>query len=77
MKHEKGPWENKSGLTVIVKYDNSDKAMRAFKKLITQENLVREVRSYEYYETGSEKRRREKNEARARHIRKMKNNIDE
>ncbi|MCS7317095.1 MAG: 30S ribosomal protein S21 [Candidatus Dojkabacteria bacterium] len=60
----------KMGLTVIVKNNEVNKAMKILKKKIMNEGLAKEVKRKMFYETGTEKRKREKAEARLRWKRK-------
>lgn len=56
----------KTGLTVQVKRDDVEKAMRILKKKVAQEGILKELRRREFYEKPSEARRRRKAEARNR-----------
>lgn len=53
----------KRGLTVRVKNNDVNKAMRKLKKLMQQEGVFQELRKREYYEPPSLKRKREKAQA--------------
>lgn len=59
--HEKST--DGSGICVTVRNNDVEKAIRIFKKLINQENVLRDLRKYEFYEKPSVKRRRRKAEA--------------
>lgn len=51
------------GLTVRVKNNDVNKAMRKLKKLMQQEGIFQELRKREYYEKPTTKRKREKAQA--------------
>lgn len=51
------------GLTVKVKNNDVNKAMRKLKKLMQQEGIFQELRKREYYEKPTTKRKREKAQA--------------
>jgi len=44
-------------MKVIIKKGNFDRALRQFKRKITEEGLLQEVREREYYEKPSDERR--------------------
>lgn len=52
-----------NGLTVRVKNNDVNKAMRKLKKLMQQEGIFQELRRREYYEKPTTKRKREKAQA--------------
>lgn len=60
----------KTGLTVQVKNNDLNKAMKILKKKIVAEGIVKEVKRRMFYESGSERRKRERAEARLRWKRK-------
>ncbi len=70
MKHFKdggGPF-GKTGLRVDIKGDQSDpknmeQAIKTLKRKTMQEGMIKDMRRIEYYETPSERRRREFSEA--------------
>ncbi|MEM5877708.1 MAG: 30S ribosomal protein S21 [Candidatus Aenigmatarchaeota archaeon] len=64
------------GIFVRVKKNNLDGALKALKKKIIQEGLIKEIRKREYYITGTEKRRRQRVEARKRWLRKQKKMLE-
>lgn len=51
------------GLTVQVKNNDVNKALRKLKKLLQQEGVFQELRQREYFEQPSAKRKREKAQA--------------
>lgn len=53
----------KRGLSVEVRNNNVDKAVRLLNKLVKQEGIIRELRAKQYYEKPSTARRRKKAEA--------------
>lgn len=61
----------KSGLTVEVKNNNVTKAWRKLKRLIQQEGITQELRKRQYYEKPSERRKRERAQARKRWLKKQ------
>lgn len=54
------------GKTVIVKDDNVERALRRFKKKITESGILQEVRDREFYEKPTSKRKRKKSAAKNR-----------
>jgi small subunit ribosomal protein S21 len=52
---------------VIVRDGNIDQALRALKKKMQREGILREMKTRRYHEKPSEKRSREKSEAIRRH----------
>lgn len=59
------------GRTVFVKDGNVDRALQKFKKKITDIGLLKELRSREFYEKPTSERKRKKNSARHRWIKKL------
>lgn len=53
----------KRGLSVEVRNNNVDKAIRLLNKKVKQEGILRELREKQYYEKPSTARRRKKIEA--------------
>lgn len=70
MKHKEPNTIGKSGLTVVVRNNDVDSAMRILKKRITQEGLLRDMKRIESYEPGTAKRRRKAAEAKKRWLKK-------
>ena len=62
---------NKKGMTVYVRDNNVDQALRQLKRRMTQEGVTKDMRKNERYEKPSEKRVRAKAQARKRHLKKM------
>lgn len=58
------------GSAVVVQNNNIDKALRKLKKKLQKENFFNELRSREFFETRSEKKRKEKAASTRRCIRK-------
>lgn len=54
---------DKRGLSVEVRNNNIDKAIRLLNRKVKQEGILRELRARQFYEKPSTKRRREKAEA--------------
>lgn len=54
------------GLSVEVRNNNIDKAIRLLNRKVKQEGLIRELRQREYYEKPSTKKRRKNAESRRR-----------
>lgn len=65
-KHMKSDFEGKKGLSVDVRGNNFDAALRLFSRKIKREGLMREIRDGTFYEKPSVVRRRKKAEAKAR-----------
>ena len=61
----------KRGLTVEVKGDNVEQAMKVLKKRMANEGVFRDMRKVEAYEPPSARRKREQAEARKRHLKKQ------
>ena len=64
--HKNGSFENKRGLTVEVRNNNIEGAIRTLGRKVKQEGLIRELRARQFFEQPSLKRRRKKAEAVAR-----------
>lgn len=62
----------KKGLTVEVHNNRVDDAIRKMKKLIDKENLIKDIRAHEYYESKGQKRRRRKLAAKFRQMKQTK-----
>lgn len=60
------------GLSVEVRNNDINKALRRFKKMIQEDGLIQEVREREYYEKPSAIRKKAKAAARARHLKSLK-----
>lgn len=60
-----------SGLTVIVRDGNVEKALRKFKKKINDSGLLQDLRDREQYEKPTTKRKRAKGAAKARWKKKL------
>ena len=58
-------------MKVIVKDDNLNVALRKFKKKIQEDGLLQELRSREYFEKPSIKRKKAKAAGRARWLKKL------
>lgn len=65
MKHEPGTTKeiNKKGLTVQVKDNNIESALKALKRRMIQEGMIKDMRRKEYYEAPGLKRRKARSEA--------------
>jgi small subunit ribosomal protein S21 len=61
--HKNGPFENKRGLSVDVRNNNIEGAIRTLGRKVKQEGLIREIRARQFYEKPSTVRRRELAEA--------------
>jgi small subunit ribosomal protein S21 len=64
---------NQKGLSVEVRNDNFNDAMRKFKRKIQDDGRLQEVKQRQEYIKPSERRAREKAAARARWLKKLKN----
>lgn len=60
------------GLKVEVHNNNLDSALRKFKKKVQEDGILQDVRSREFYEKPTSRRKRAKSAARARHLKKLK-----
>ena len=58
--------EKSRGLYVDVRNNNIEGALKKFKRMVKDSNLMIELREKSFYEKPSEKRRREKNLAKSR-----------
>lgn len=56
----------KRGLTVEVRNNDVNKAIRRLKKLMNNEGIIKEVRDRQYYQKPSDKKRIEKNQQKRR-----------
>lgn len=63
--------EGLRGLYVEVKNNDFSRAYRKFKKKVTEDGILQELRKKEYYEKPSVKRKRAKAAARARWLKKL------
>ena len=71
-KHEVGSNVlDKKGLSVTVRRDDLESALRLFRKRCNQEGMPRDMRKIEYYEKPKWARKRKKAEARKRWRRKQ------
>jgi small subunit ribosomal protein S21 len=70
--HKIGPFENKRGLSVEVRNDNIEGAIRTLGRKVKQEGLIRELRDRQSYEKPSTRRRREHAEAVSRALKASK-----
>lgn len=59
------------GNTVEVRGENFEKAMRKFKKRVQESGLLNDLRSREFYEKPTTKRKRLKNLAKRRWMKKL------
>ena len=67
MRHSKCE-AGKGGLSVRVDRDNIEKALRIFKKKVMNDGILKDLKKSQFYEKPSEKKRREKAEARRHHL---------
>tara|TARA_B110000046_G_C12963326_1_gene385521 strand:- start:15 stop:254 length:240 start_codon:yes stop_codon:yes gene_type:complete len=66
----------KSGLYVEVRGNDVTRALRRLKKLVNAEGIIKDMRKKEFYEKPSAIRRREKAQARKRHLKELEKNKD-
>lgn len=59
------------GRSVLVKDDNVERALRKFKKKITESGLLNELRDREFYEKPTTTRKRKKSSAKNRWNKKL------
>lgn len=64
--HPTGNFEGKRGLSVEVRNNNVESAIRLLGRKVKQEGLIREVRKRQYYEQPSTAKRRRRAEAQVR-----------
>lgn len=64
--HKSGNFENKRGLSVEVRNNNIEGAIRTLGRKVKQEGLIREIRARSFFEKPSTVRRRERADAVAR-----------
>lgn len=62
---------NKKGLTIEVKDNNIDAAVKSLKRRCLQEGITRDLRRIEYYESKGQIRRRKQGEAIRRNKKKL------
>lgn len=60
------------GLSVEVRNNDINKALRRFKKLVQEDGLLQELRNREFYEKPSTTRKKAKAAARSRHLKSLK-----
>ena len=70
-------FNSKPGLTVEVRNNNIDGALRILKKKLQREGFYTELREREYHRTKGEKRRLSKAAGRKRHLKEVQKRIDE
>jgi len=66
----------KSGLYVEVRGNDVTRALRRLKKLVNAEGIIKDMRKKEFYEKPSAIRRREKAQARKRHLKELEKTKD-
>ena len=59
------------GLTVEVRNDDVNGALRRFKKKVEESGLLQDLRDKEFYEKPTTARKRAKSSARARHLKNL------
>ena len=70
-KKKRFPEKRLPGTTVAVENGNVDKAIRKLKKKLQKEDMFNELRKREFFETRSERKRKEKAASTRRCIRKI------
>ena len=75
-KYHKSDEVTKSGLYVEVRNNDVTRALRKLKKLVNAEGLVKDMRKKEFYEKPSAVKRREKAQARKRHLKELEKTKD-
>ena len=68
---KRGREEGPQGLTVTVRNDDVNKAIRIFKKKVAEENILQDYKERQEYTKPSEKRRKAKAAGRARWLKKQ------
>ena len=66
MIYEEKPDHGKKGITVKVYNNNIEAAISQLKRKVNLEGITKELRARRYFETNTEKRRRELSEAKVR-----------
>jgi len=66
----------KSGLYVEVRGNDVTRALRRLKKLLNAEGMIKDMRKKEFYEKPSAIRKREKAQARKRHLKELEKSKD-
>ena len=64
--------ERPAGMTVIVRDNDVNKALRVLKKKLQKDGLLKELKAKQYFEKPSEKKRRKKKEGIANFKKKQK-----
>ena len=67
---------DRHGLYVEVRNNDVTRALRKLKKLMNSEGMIKDMRKKEFYEKPSAIRRREKAQARKRHLKELEKNKD-
>jgi small subunit ribosomal protein S21 len=62
---------SKKGLTVTVRNNDIESALKVLKRRMTQEGVIKDLKKHEFFETGTAKRRRKMAEARRRWLKKQ------
>jgi len=75
-KYHKSDEVTKSGLYVEVRNNDVTRALRKLKKLVNAEGLVKDMRKKEFYEKPGAVKRREKAQARKRHLKELEKTKD-
>jgi small subunit ribosomal protein S21 len=73
-KDYKKPSYEKRGLYVEVRGNDVARALRKLKKLVNAEGMVKDMRKKEFYEKPSAIKKREKAQARKRHLKELEKN---
>lgn len=76
-RYHKKPTQEVDGLSVTVRDNNVEKAIRIFKKKVMNSGLLQELREREFYESKGTKRRKAKDAATRRFKRKMQKRKEE
>lgn len=74
---DNGALIGKTGLKVEVKNNNIDQALKALKRKIMHDGMIKDLRRMEYYEKPSVRRRREKSEAVKRNIKRQQQQLEQ
>lgn len=60
-----------SGVSVVVKKNNVDAALRSLKRKVAQEGLLKDLQKHEHFVPGTQKRRKKEAEARRRWLKRQ------
>ena len=77
MRNNRNETHNKSGLTVEVRNNDVNFALRKFKKKVQEDGILQDLREREFYTKPSEVRKKAKAAGRARWLKKQRKQQDD